>query len=622
MRRAATLFVVLVVGAYYSWGVRATGKGFEWGHDLGGYYNYLARGFSSGHLYVPLQPSKELLAVPDPWDPAVNGSYKMGDMALFKGHYYLYFGAAPAVLLFLPWRVLTRHDLPENFALFLLCLGGFLFACGTLLRIFALAGVRVGIPLLGAMLLALGICQGIPFLLNRVFVYEIAIGGGYFFVSGALFFLVHGIGSRRSGYWLAASGLMSGLALASRPHLALMGLMVLLSLVAPLIYMRASVDSARKRFYIRQKLAPFLATFMLVGAAVAIYNYERFENPFEFGFRYQLSGPGQNRIDLSIRNLIPGSYYMLLTPPVFRPVFPWVRMALRLPFNSPRFSPPPDYFLEPTIGALWMAPFAIGAVLIPRGLPQLAEVQTVLRAVTVSAVAIVAFLVATHLATQRYEVDFLPIAVLAALANIGIHSSRIAGPNRLAISVPLVSCVGYSAIVNLALGIAGPYDDMLRYRPGEYVRIARAFSPIPEFRPILNPDIALEFTAEFPHYATGAREPLIAIGQQGNRYSLAVEGAPGALTLVSQTNNATLKHTLPDPGRTPMKFRLTYSPVERNLITTVNGELVFIHPIDILVTAPAQVLAGFDPVEPDWSSRFSGHIQVVEKIVREAGGTI
>src|SRR5260370_19219176 len=223
MRRAVMAMVAVAVGCYYLWGVRAAGNQFFWGYDLGGYYDYLGRGFAQGHLYVPIEPSPQLLALANPWDPAVDDSLKMQDMALYNGRYYLYHGAGPALILFAPWRLVTGHDLPEGFALFLLCFGGFLFSCGALLRVLDLAAAKPGPLLLAAMLLALGICQCVPYLLNRVWVYEVAIGGGYFCVSGGVFFLARGIGSRRRAGWLAAAGLMFGLAIACRPHLGLAG---------------------------------------------------------------------------------------------------------------------------------------------------------------------------------------------------------------------------------------------------------------------------------------------------------------------------------------------------------------------------------------------------------------
>ena len=66
----------------------------------------------------------------------------------------------------------------------------------------------------------MGVCQSAPFLLNRAAVYEVAIASGYFCVSGGLYFLSRGA--------LTASGLMFGLAIASRPHLFLAGAVTLL----------------------------------------------------------------------------------------------------------------------------------------------------------------------------------------------------------------------------------------------------------------------------------------------------------------------------------------------------------------------------------------------------------
>ena len=225
--------VAIVIGSYYLWQLRATGDRFDWVHQQNGYYNYLGRAFAHGHLYLPIQPSPQLLAAANPWDPTLDESLKMHDMAFFHGRYYLYHGAGPAVLLFTPWLLITGHDMPERFALFVLCFGGFLFSCGVLIRWLDLFGVKPGLPLLALLLLALGLCTDVPYLLNREAVYEIAIGGGYFFISGALFFLVLGVESRvpaRSVAWLTASGVFFGGAVACRPHLAAAGALALAGL--------------------------------------------------------------------------------------------------------------------------------------------------------------------------------------------------------------------------------------------------------------------------------------------------------------------------------------------------------------------------------------------------------
>src|SRR5262249_21833459 len=133
-RRVVFLAVAVLTGTYYLWQLRAAGYGFDWKNNQGGYYNYLARAFAHGRLELPIRPAPELLAVADPWDPKVDDSYKMHDMAFYHGRYYLYHGAGPALMLFMPFLLATGHDLPERFALFVLCFGGFLFASGVLIQ--------------------------------------------------------------------------------------------------------------------------------------------------------------------------------------------------------------------------------------------------------------------------------------------------------------------------------------------------------------------------------------------------------------------------------------------------------------------------------------------------------
>jgi hypothetical protein len=599
---AVVVLVAVTVGSYYRWSVRATGNPFYWGYDLGGYYNYLGRAFAHGRLHLPIEPSRELLALPNPWDPAVPDSYKMQDMALFNGRYYLYHGAGPAVILFTPWRLLTGHDLPENFALFLLCFGGFLFSCGALLRVFALADATPGPLLLALMLLALGICQSVPYLLNRVFVYEIAIGGGYFCLSGAVFFLARSIESRRRVWWLAASGLMFGLAIACRPHLGLAGAIALGGL---------AVSPNRTR----SSLAAFMAPLILVGAAVAAYNYQRFGNPFEFGIRYLLTGENQNRIKLAAGNVMPGLYFMLFCPPDFNPVFPWVRLVLRNPFNSPDSHFPAGYVIEPIVGALYCAPFIVGAFFLVRA-SRLASVRILLWIALASSAAVLLFLTATGFTTQRYEVDFLPLAVLAAVASLGILIARSGGITRGAVTTAFAGLVAYSVIVNLALGIDGPYDEILKSRTTSYLRIARWFSPIEKYRPMMNPKVVVDLTAEFKSQPDGFLEPLITMGRQSYRHFISIEHLPGTLRIISRSDTSTMSHEIEDPGPKPVGIGVMFHPESGKLTIAINGQEILSHAVGILVTAPAQVAVGENNIEFNVVVKlFTGRIYGVRKMV-------
>jgi hypothetical protein len=477
----------------------------------------------------------------------------MQDMALFNGRYYLYFGVAPAVVLFLPWRIVTGYDLPENFALFLLCFGGYLFYCAAFLRFLRMAGANLRPLLLGIVLLALGVCQSVPFLLNRVWVYEIAIGGGYFFSAAGVYALTRGVADQRHGRWIAVAGLMFGLATASRPDLVFAG----------------GVAATGLWFYGlggNRRVGSFLAGFGAILTAVGVYNYQRFGNPFEFGFRYQLAGPGQNRVDVSLGHLLPGTFHFLLAPPEFSSVFPWIRIVLRHPFTLPA-----DYFVEPIVGALWLAPFVIGIMFLPRRKCS-GQAKALLWIITGSGVSIALFLMSTHLVTQRYEVDFLPLVVFAALAGFA------AVDRPLRITMLLITAIIFGAVLNLAVAISGPYEEMLANRPQQYARLAAVFSPIPRFRPLFNPNVRLEF--DLHPQPEIAHQTLVTLGRGPHGYKLSAEG----LRLISQTDQSTLTLDLPSE-----LVHLRLISAAGSILIERAGRNLLRQPMRALVMAPSEI---------------------------------
>jgi len=553
---------VLVTGCYYDWAVRATGYEFTWNRsDLGGYYNLLARGFTEGHLYLPLEPDARLLALPNPLDPYAPGDIpKLFDAVLYNRRYYLYHGAGPAIMLFLPWLSYTGHDLPESFALFLFCLGGYLFAALTLVTMLRMADVSPPAWILGIMLLALGFCQSIPFLLSRVWVYEVAIGGGYFCVAAGLFFFARSQLSARP-FWPAASGLMFGMAVACRPNL----------IVAAAIALVAVILSLRRR------AVPFIAALLLVAAMVADYNYRRFGSIFEFGLNYQITGPGQGQLHPRLANVLPGFYYMLLARPEFTKIFPWVL----LPFPARDFPRPSQYFIEPIAGALFLAPFLPLAYLALF----VRKFRVVSWVTVMSASGILLFLATTGLSTQRYEVDFLPWFVLASMLGIAVWLQRASGVRLRLLQALFTVAVMFGVVVNLAMGVTGPYDDMMKNKPDRYVAIARWLSPVANLRPQWNPPLSQDFTAS----VSGGPKDLLFVGRKPVRYELVLDYVNGKPVLVSRFSGETVIKEI-EPSANPVRFHVSYSPETHEMAVSANGVELLRQRIQNIITAPAQIV--------------------------------
>ena len=536
MRAAVFVFVAILTGWYYRWAVRAAGEEFRWGQNIDGYYNLLARGFAAGHLYLPFEVNPQLLAQANPYDPALDDSLKLFDAALYNRRYYLYHGAGPAILLFLPWRLVTGHDLSENFASFLFCFGGFLFSGAALLGMLRLAGREPGPLTTALLLLALGFCTGVPFLLNRTWVYEIAIAGGYFWTSAAIWFLLRGLASGNRA-WMAAAGLGFGFAVACRPHLGLFALAA-----TAVILLRA-----------RRSLLPFLLPLALAGLAIGAYNFERFGNPAEFGIGYLLTGRNQNRVKLEWQNVAPTSFYLLAAPPETSTAFPWLRMAWP-PRDIPR---PNEFFLEPSIGAIWLAPFLPALLLVP--LLGRARLPAVLLACAAAGVFL--FLALTGWSTQRYEVDFLPVLVWTSLA--GAATLRHAVLRSL-----LTVLILFGLVVNLALGVTGPIDEMIQKRPDRYVRLAAMFTPRGPRSLLLSPPFTLTCPAGgLLHFAAGT--PLY-------RYELLLEQN----RIVSRRAGSEVT-AVPVIG----EYTVAYVPATGEIILSIAGSEVLRHKIGALVVS-------------------------------------
>jgi hypothetical protein len=123
-RKVCILALFAVTWAFYSWTARSNGKPFVFENSSEDNYNLLVDGFLQGHLYLPIAPNPKLLQTADPLNPEQNAPYRLHDISLYRGKFYFYFGAAPAVTLMLPFRLLTHTHMPENLAVAVFLFGG------------------------------------------------------------------------------------------------------------------------------------------------------------------------------------------------------------------------------------------------------------------------------------------------------------------------------------------------------------------------------------------------------------------------------------------------------------------------------------------------------------------
>jgi hypothetical protein len=249
------------------------------------YYDKMAEGFRLGHLYIQQVPSAKLLAQADPFR-FENYPLWLWDAALYKGHYYLYWGPVPALFL-LAYKLATgtREIITDQWptALFMI---GRLWAGAALILGFA-SRVRLRqAPWVCALVIAVfGLANPTPFVVARPHVYEAALAGGQCFLVWGLAFVFFGLEyERRRGLLFTLGGVAWALAIGCR---------VTSVLCVPLL-MLFSAGCAWYRS--SRALRPFLLQCLGLGLPVAAgcaaygwYNYARFDSVSEFGVSYQLT---------------------------------------------------------------------------------------------------------------------------------------------------------------------------------------------------------------------------------------------------------------------------------------------------------------------------------------------
>jgi tetratricopeptide (TPR) repeat protein len=378
------------------------------------YYNILVQSFRAGQLNLKKESPPRFASLPDPYDPSAHASYDqdVGDMSYYKGKLYLYFGVTPAVMLFWPYVALTGRYLLQKDATVIFCVVGFLASVGLLCAIWRRHFAEVGVAVVVAGALALGLAAGMPVMLARSDVYEVPISCGYALTMLALTGIwkaLYEAEPRRRRGWLAAAGLTYGLAVGARPSL-LFGAVVLLVPV---------VQSRRAR---RAVLAPLLAAVVpvaLIGLGLLIYNFLRFDSPFEFGWRYQLAGMRQDTGSPFHARYLWFNFRLYFLEPA--------RWGRRFPFVHDIIVPaePAGHMggLERTFGVLSNVPLVWLALAVPLGwwgrsaqarfvLCRFLGAVAVLFAVESVTISLLAF------AEGRYEMEFLPTLVLLAVTGI------------------------------------------------------------------------------------------------------------------------------------------------------------------------------------------------------------
>ncbi len=419
--------VCVAVVAGYAYSARLGGSEWSTLNPAEAYYNLLIQGFRAGHLSLNKQVPPEFARLPDPYDPVANQPYRilpynLSDLSYYKGSFYLYFGVTPALLMHWPFAILTGCYLFDRRAVLISCAIGFLASIGLLRGLWRRYFPDANVGVLIACALALGLANGVPTLLPQSDIYQVAISCGYMLTMltlGALWCALHE--PKRKCRWLAAASLAYGLAVGARPSL-LFGAVILLVPV---------IQTWRERRKLWTPVLAALGPISLVGLGLMLYNFLRFDSPFEFGARYELAAQRQLAQQFfSPRYLWFNFRVYFLAPARWSAPFPFVHTISVPPTPAGYYRVSDPFGILTNIPLVWLA---LAAPLAWRHRPRQAAsgLNGFVTAATLLFAACAITVALFWSAAIRYEADFLPALVLLAVVGIlGVERALADQPNR------------------------------------------------------------------------------------------------------------------------------------------------------------------------------------------------
>lgn len=296
-------------------------------------YELMAESLLKGHLYLDLPESTILNEMENPYDPQARKDLNAGvywdgnayrsywDHAYYNGHFYMYFGVVPAIIVFLPYRIITGTPLTSYHATQLFTV---LIIIG-LFVLFDLIREKLCPMMSHFVFMALGSAFSLVsvwYFSTTPTLYCTAISSAVAMMVWSFYFYLsvfwRNLSPLKTNLFLVLAALLGALAFGCRPPVALSNFSMVFIL-----------------FYIVKKnpknIIPIAFPYLIIGIFLMLYNYARFDNPFEFGQAYQLTISDLTSYSLftnvSLLKIMNGFITLFLQSSTLSNTFPYVTFS-------------------------------------------------------------------------------------------------------------------------------------------------------------------------------------------------------------------------------------------------------------------------------------------------------
>ncbi len=291
-------------------------------------YDELAQAFLQGKTYIDNEDvPQSLIDMENPYDTVarsqqakLTGDAYRWDVAYFDGHYYVYFGIVPLLIMYLPFRLIFGAPFPSAVGIMAFAL---IFSIGVFRLLDLICkkkfkNISVGTYLITA--LTFVNCCGMTFLVKRPDFYSVPIMTSMAFVVWGIYLWYKGLNeeNKRSLNFLSGS-LCMALSVGCRPQ------SVLICAVAlPLFLGYFFKDKVIFKKQGIKELITLAIPFIIVASGIMYYNYIRFGSPFDFGSAYNLTTNDVTRRGFSLGRTGLGIFTYLFQSPSFNATFPFI----------------------------------------------------------------------------------------------------------------------------------------------------------------------------------------------------------------------------------------------------------------------------------------------------------
>ncbi len=289
------------------------------------YNDNLVKALASGQVEISDVPDiTKLEELENPYDAVERESLErdedyIWDAAYYNQKYYVYFGALPAILIMVPYYLIRKKLSATSTVTLLFSLLSVPVLVGITKKIFEKYFKELPFKFMALSSLMMVLGTFLIWINVAPRFYELVTVSGFFFAILGFYLVLDSENKENVSYKKIFFGSLSlALSVACRPT------QIFSSLLIVPILLKIFIKNIKEKRNIVKNIVVVAIPYIAIGLLIMAYNYLRFDNPLEFGEKYQLTVNNMQKLTLRWITLPTGLLCCLFGLPTFQANFPFI----------------------------------------------------------------------------------------------------------------------------------------------------------------------------------------------------------------------------------------------------------------------------------------------------------